>query len=70
MKTYEYWRERETGQIWAVEFVDGIVVGCCGPLDCDELEQRFLPTLDYSVERAAWVEAHREAFDLCPTLLA
>jgi hypothetical protein len=64
MRTYEYWRERETGHVWAVELSEGVVVGCCGPLHPSELEERFLPTLDYSPERAAWTEAHRDAFDL------
>ena len=64
MKTYEFWRERGTGEIWAVELLDGVVVGCCGPLTRSEVEERFLRTFDYSPARAAWVEAHRDAFDL------
>jgi hypothetical protein len=64
MKTYEFWREGGTGKIWAVELLEGIVVGCCGPLDHSELEEQFLETFDYSEERAPWVEGHRDAFDL------
>ena len=64
MKTHEYWRERETGEVCAVELLDGVVVGYCGPLNASELEEQFLKTLDYSPERAAWIEAHRDAFDL------
>jgi hypothetical protein len=64
MKTYEYWRERDTGEVWAVKLLDGVVTGCCGPLDPSELEEQFLRTFDYSAERAAWTEAHRDAFDL------
>lgn len=64
MKTYEFWRERESGEVWAVELVDGIVVACCGPLEHSEIDEQFLPGLDYSSERAEWVEAHRDAFDL------
>jgi hypothetical protein len=64
MKTYEFWRERATGRLWAVELRDGVVVGCCGPLHRSDVEAQFLPTLDYSPERAGLMEADREAFDL------
>ena len=64
MKTFEYWRERETGEVWAVELLEGVVVGCCGPLDPSELEEQFLKAFDYTAERATWVEANRDAFDL------
>jgi hypothetical protein len=64
MRTFEFWRESETGAVWAVELREGAVVGCCGPLDHSEIDEQFLPTLDYSVDRAAWVDAHRDAFDL------
>jgi hypothetical protein len=64
MKTFEYWRERESGEVWAVELLDGVVAGCCGPLGPGELDERFLATFDYAPERAAWTETHREAFDL------
>lgn len=64
MKTFEFWRERSTGEVWAVELLEGVVVACCGPLGHDDLEERFLPGLDYAPDRAGWVEAHRDAFDL------
>jgi hypothetical protein len=65
MKTYEFWRERATGETWAIELLDGVVLGCCGPLDHSEVEQQFLESFNYSPVRAAWVEGHRDAFDLC-----
>jgi len=64
MKTYEFWRERETGDVWAVELLEGVVVGLCGPLHHSEVDEGFLETFGYSTERAAWVEQHRDAFDL------
>jgi hypothetical protein len=64
MKTYEFWRERGTGEVWAIELLEGAVVGCCGPLDQSEIEEQFLPTFDYSPERAAWTEERRDLFDL------
>jgi hypothetical protein len=64
MRTYEFWRERGTGEVWAVDLREGVVAGCCGPLDHSELDEAFLETFDYSPDRAPWVEAHRDAFDL------
>lgn len=64
MKTYEFWRERGTGEIWAVELREGVVAGCCGPLGHSEVDETFVEAFDYSSDRAAWVEAHRDAFDL------
>lgn len=64
MKTYEFWRERGTGQVWAIELLEGVVVGACGPLDHSELCEEFLKAFDYAAERSAWIEAHRDAFDL------
>lgn len=53
MKSYEFWRERATGEVWAIELVEGVVGGCCGPLDQSEIEEQFLKTFDYSPRRAA-----------------
>jgi hypothetical protein len=64
MESYEFWREKQTGEIWAVKFLDGLVVGSCGPLDHSEVDEQFLEGLYYSTDRAAWIEAHRDAFDL------
>lgn len=64
MREHEFWRERSTGRIYAVELEDGIVSGCCGPLAASDIEDDFLPTFDYSAERAAWLEQHREEFEL------
>jgi hypothetical protein len=71
MTSYEFWRERSTGSIWAVRLHEGVVVGCCGPLTWSEIDERFLPTFDYSAERAELVESRREEyepFDLVATL--
>lgn len=46
MKTYEFWRERRTGEVWAIELLEGAVVGCCGPLDHSELDEKFLEAFD------------------------
>lgn len=64
MRTYELWRERESGEVWAMRLVEGVVVGCCGPLGPRERDARYLSSLDYSPERVDWVERHRDAFDL------
>jgi hypothetical protein len=64
MKTYEFWRELATGEIWAVELLDGVVVGSAGPLDHSDVEERYLRVLDYRPGRAAWIEANRDRFGL------
>lgn len=64
MKTYEFWRDRATGEILAIELLDGAVVGSCGPLDHSELDERFLHALEYSPERAGAIEANRSDFEL------
>lgn len=64
LKAHEFWRERSSGRVYAVQLVDGLVTGCCGPLDMSEIDDEFLPTFDYSEERAGWLEQHREEFEL------
>jgi CBS domain-containing protein len=64
MKEREFWREPAGGHVYAVELEDGLVTGGCGPLDTGELDERFLPTFDYSPDRAAWLEERRAEFDL------
>jgi hypothetical protein len=66
MNSYEYWRDRTTGHVLAVKLHDGVVVGCCGPFTRTQLEERFLPTLDYGPEQADWVDAHRDQYDPYP----
>jgi hypothetical protein len=64
MKEREFWRERATGRVFAVELDEGVVSGCCGPLDVSDVEDEFLPTFDYEHEQGAWLERHREEFEL------
>jgi CBS domain-containing protein len=64
MKEYEFWRDRESGRLYAVVLEDGLVSGSCGPLTASEARERFLSTFDYSPDEAAWFEQHREGFDL------
>ena len=64
VKTYEFWRERSSGSVLAVVLEDGVVAGSCGPLDRADIDEDALPRLRYSAERAPWIEAHRDEFDL------
>lgn len=68
MKEHEFWREPAGGRVYAVELEDGLVTGSCGPLDTTELDERFLPALDYTSEHAQWLEQRREEFELYPGL--
>jgi hypothetical protein len=64
MRTHEFWRERETGEIWAIELVDGIVHGAQGPLRWSEINPAFLDSgYHYSAEAGADLEARREEFE-------
>jgi len=67
MKEHEFWREKDDGHVYAVELVDGVVSGTCGPLDAGDIDDRFLATFDYAADRDAWIERHRDLFDLYDT---
>lgn len=64
MITHEFWRDTTTGHLWAVELQDGVIAGCCGPLDWSEIDDRFLDSFDYTPSLVAWMEASREQFEL------
>lgn len=64
MTSHEFWRDTRTGEVWAVRLLDGVVVGCCGPLHHDDVDPDFLEDLDYAAEGAASIEAQREEFAL------
>jgi len=32
MTAYQYWSHKRSGETWAVQIIDGQVVGACGPL--------------------------------------
>jgi hypothetical protein len=65
VKAYEFWGERATGDIWAIELVDGVVAGCRGPLHWSEINPSFLRGgYEYSVEEASAVEARRDEFEV------
>ena len=69
MKEREFWRDRATGRVYALELEDGVVTGSCGPLAPSEIEERFLSSFDYSASDAGWLEANRERFDLYSSLV-
>jgi hypothetical protein len=64
MVTYEFWRHSGTGEVFAVQLLDGVVVGCSGPLHHDDIDPAFLEDLDYAEEGAAAIEATREEYAL------
>jgi hypothetical protein len=62
--THEFWREAETGEVWAVELEDGVVSRCCGPLHWSEITVAFLQRgYDYRTEGAPELEARRGDFE-------
>jgi hypothetical protein len=61
---YEFWREKATGEVWAIELEEGIVVGGSGPLHSSEVDPAFLREgYEYLAEQAVSVEARREEFE-------
>lgn len=64
MKTYEFWREVRSGDVWAVELTDGVVAGAAGPLHWSELKLAYLHGYDYSAAEGARLDAARDEFEL------
>jgi hypothetical protein len=64
MTTYEFWREIESGEVWAVELEDDVVARCRGPLHWSEINPSFLRVgYEYSVDEASALESRRHAFE-------
>ena len=62
MHLQEFWRERATGHVFAIELTDGVVTGICGPLAAVDLDATFLTTYRYSTVGAEALERRRESF--------
>jgi hypothetical protein len=61
---YEFWRNRATGEIWAVRLDDGDVDGAFGPLSGRQIDRSCLPVYDYA--DGSFIQRHRERFALVP----
>jgi hypothetical protein len=59
---HEFWIERSTQAVWAVELQDDVVTACYGPLLPGDVDEDSLDTFDYSLGGAAWIELNRERF--------
>ncbi|MDH4103622.1 MAG: hypothetical protein OEW52_07110 [Thermoleophilia bacterium] len=59
---HEFWIERSTQAVWAIELHDDVVTGCYGPLLLDDVEDDLLEAFDYSPGGAAWIEMNRDRF--------
>ena len=58
----EYWRHTPTGRFWAVEFVDGVLAGACGPIDPREVTPVILPGLLFDFRDLYWIRKHLDDF--------
>jgi hypothetical protein len=58
--TYQYWRHRESGAIFAVRMERGEVTGFYGPIVADDLHPGDLPLYPYdgSKEALEWLWEH------------
>jgi hypothetical protein len=64
MRTYEFWRETATEEVWAVELAGNVVVRCAGPLHWAEITPSFLPRgYDLRAADAPDLEARRDEFE-------
>lgn len=64
MRTHELWRDGDTGEIWAVQLLDGVVVGGAGPLHPGSVSRDLLEQYGYDRREGARIEAARSRFDL------
>ena len=60
---HEFWREKATGEVWAVELEDGTVVRCAGPIHWSAISPFYLHSYDYSPAEAARLDKERDAFE-------
>jgi hypothetical protein len=60
---HEFWREKATGEVWAVELVGGTVVRCAGPIHWSAINPFYLHGYDYSAAEAARLEQTRDTFE-------
>jgi hypothetical protein len=75
-RTFEYWRNRQTGEYYAVENVaafsddglccDAVVKGAAGPLHHSEVTRQNLLDENFNLdaETAEWIKQHIDSFDL------
>ena len=59
---HEFWMERSTHAVWAVELTDDVVTACYGPLLPGDIEDDLLDAFDYAKGGAAWIELNRDRF--------
>jgi hypothetical protein len=59
---HEFWIERSTQAVWAIELRDDVVAACYGPLLPEDVEEDLLEAFNYSSGGAAWIEMNRDRF--------
>lgn len=69
MIEYNFWRHRNSGEVYAIRTDNGKVIGCCGPLAYDEVNASDLPYYYYddNPEDAEWAQEHEAHFALVET---
>ena len=48
--------------MWAVQIVDGQLVGACGPLDPEEVPPKVLPYLPFHFRDVLWIRDNPQDF--------
>jgi hypothetical protein len=60
--TYECWRHRPTGRLWAVKLVDSTVIAACGPLAKHDVFGPVIPYLPFSTREMDWLRREEANF--------
>ena len=63
MIEYQYWVHKRSGETYAVEIVNGQVVGACGPLYYEDY-QTDMTEFEYDKEDGEWVQNNKNDFRL------
>ena len=60
---YQYWAHNKSGDVYAVEIVNGEVTGACGPLAHDDRPDD-MRDFEYSTFDGLWCEVNEDDFRL------
>ena len=63
MALHEFWRDRESGELWAVELEGEGVLGAYGPLHWSEISPLYARLYPYSATTGREVAERRDALE-------
>lgn len=65
-RTYAFWLHNKSGCLYAIRQEDGVVTGCCGPVNFIHADRSRLEDYHYedTLEDAFWVQDNEAGFSL------